>query len=273
MKLRWLAAVAGLWLALAMAVAAAPAPVARTAVRVYDTGDGLPQNSVISMVQTRDGYLWLGTLNGLSRFDGQRFTTFDESNTPGLNDSRILNLFEDSQARLWIGTETAGTALMKDGRLLALGRGELSGGGAERRLVSICESADGAVWLYTANGDLWRYQRQQLTRFFLPAALAATPRSIIQETNGPLWVATSRGQYALGSIPENGAGELPVTKQMPAGRLNRAASRKQIPISSLAEASTRMSCSPKPNSHGDSQCALHPVAAEPRSVQKANSYQ
>ncbi|MEO6183002.1 MAG: two-component regulator propeller domain-containing protein, partial [Verrucomicrobiota bacterium] len=57
----------------------------------------LPQGSVITMLKTRDGYLWLGTLNGLVRFDGSRFTVFDESNTPGLNSSRIVHLFEDSQ--------------------------------------------------------------------------------------------------------------------------------------------------------------------------------
>ena len=51
----------------------------------WSTGEGLPQSSVISVIQTRDGYLWLGTLNGLVRFDGNRFTVFDEENTPGLN--------------------------------------------------------------------------------------------------------------------------------------------------------------------------------------------
>src|SRR6266853_801844 len=66
---------------------------------------GLPQNSVISMTQTRDGYLWVGTLNGLARFDGLRFSAFDESNTPELNASPIVKLFEDSHGNLWIGTD------------------------------------------------------------------------------------------------------------------------------------------------------------------------
>src|SRR5689334_17068807 len=64
-------------------------------VDVKETEDGLPQNSVIAITQTRDGYLWLGTLYGLVRFDGIRFTVFDESNTPGLNSGRIVFLFED----------------------------------------------------------------------------------------------------------------------------------------------------------------------------------
>src|SRR5262245_25956239 len=68
--------------------------------------EGLPQSSVISLVKSRDGYLWLATLRGVVRFDGVKFTVFDESNTRGLTSSRAVKLFEDSQRNLWIGTET-----------------------------------------------------------------------------------------------------------------------------------------------------------------------
>ncbi len=71
----------------------------------WTTEDGLPQNSVNAIVQTRDGYLWLGTFGGLARFDGVKFTIFNSSNTPGLRSNRILSLFEDRAGRLWIGTE------------------------------------------------------------------------------------------------------------------------------------------------------------------------
>ena len=50
------------------------------ALRLYQTEDGLPGNNITSIVQTGDGYLWLGTRNGLVRFDGVRFTVFDSSN-------------------------------------------------------------------------------------------------------------------------------------------------------------------------------------------------
>src|SRR5882762_5590502 len=86
-------------------------------VDVWGIEDKLPGSSVIAVTQTRDGYLWLGTLYGLVRFDGIRFTVFDESNTPGLNSGRIVLLFEDSQSNFWIGTETAGVFLVKDGRV------------------------------------------------------------------------------------------------------------------------------------------------------------
>src|SRR5271170_1948922 len=77
----------------------------------WSNEEGLPQSSVISVIQTRDGYLWLGTLNGLVRFDGIHFTIFDEHNTPGLGSDQIVRLFEDSHTNLWIGTGTGGVAL------------------------------------------------------------------------------------------------------------------------------------------------------------------
>ena len=90
-------------------------------VDVWGAEKGLPQSSVISMIQTTDGYLWLGTLNGIARFDGNRFTIFDENNTPGLNSDRIVFLFEDSHTNLWAGTESAGIAVIKDGMVKNFG--------------------------------------------------------------------------------------------------------------------------------------------------------
>src|SRR5690349_12814788 len=77
-------------------------------IEVWDNERGLPGDTVVAITQTRDGYLWLGTLYGLARFDGVRFTTFNEGNTPGLGSSRIVRLFEDRQGNLWVGTDVGG---------------------------------------------------------------------------------------------------------------------------------------------------------------------
>ena len=70
------------------------------------TSDGLPSNSVRYMYQDSKGFLWLGTLNGLSRYDGNSFLTFQPENDGKLSlaDNRIFNITEDKHGFLWMGT-------------------------------------------------------------------------------------------------------------------------------------------------------------------------
>ena len=72
--------------------------------QTWQTGSGLPQNTVHSVVQSRDGYLWLATEGGLTRFNGYQFTVFDSRNTPVFKSDNVRALFEDQKGRLWIGT-------------------------------------------------------------------------------------------------------------------------------------------------------------------------
>ncbi len=66
---------------------------------VWQVTEGLPGHNVTSVVQTPDGYLWVGTQSGLARFDGVRFEVFD-GNTPGLESRQIRKLFVDQQGGL-----------------------------------------------------------------------------------------------------------------------------------------------------------------------------
>src|SRR5688572_23261597 len=64
--------------------------------------EGLPANSVTSVAQTTDGYLWIATGDGLARFDGLRFQVFNEINTPGLNGRKFFRLVATRNGALWI---------------------------------------------------------------------------------------------------------------------------------------------------------------------------
>lgn len=81
----------------------------------WTADEGLPQNSVYAITQTRDGYLWLTTFDGLVRFDGVRFTVFDKSNTRGLRTDRFTALHEENDGTLLIGTGDGGLTLYRDG--------------------------------------------------------------------------------------------------------------------------------------------------------------
>ncbi|MFN0122425.1 MAG: two-component regulator propeller domain-containing protein, partial [Blastocatellia bacterium] len=82
----------------------------------WTADNGLPQNSVRDIVQTRDGYLWMTTFDGLVRFDGVRFTVFNKSNSPGIVTNRFVRLFEDAQGDLRASTEGIEVTRLHAGR-------------------------------------------------------------------------------------------------------------------------------------------------------------
>ena len=132
--------------------AAAEAPFT---VDVWGTADGLRQSSVIALTQTRDGYLWLGTQNGLARFDGNTFTPFNVNNTPGLSDNRIVFLFEDSRTNLWVGADSGGLCRITDGVVKNL---STDGG----KIFYAYEDDATDVWFCAADGRVFRWHGGQL---------------------------------------------------------------------------------------------------------------
>ena len=96
--------------------------------------DGLPQSSGQAVARTPDGYLWVGTQEGLARFDGVRFVTFDSANEPGLADKYISVLHVDHQGRLWIGTRT-GLSVYEHGAFRRIDRVVALGGAYVRAIA------------------------------------------------------------------------------------------------------------------------------------------
>ena len=77
---------------------------------VWQSSDGLPEQTVQAFAQTPDGYLWIGTTGGLVRFDGSHFVVFDRQNTSALRENSVFCLMVSSDGALWIGTEGGGLA-------------------------------------------------------------------------------------------------------------------------------------------------------------------
>src|ERR1051325_10647206 len=72
--------------------------------RAWQTETGLPQNTVHSVAQTRDGYVWVATEEGVARFDGAGFRVFDKQNTPELRGNDVRALLATSKGELWACT-------------------------------------------------------------------------------------------------------------------------------------------------------------------------
>ncbi len=110
----------------------------------WTTAQGLPHNNITAITQTRDGYLWLGTTDGLARFDGVRFTVFNTVNAPGFTSNRITRLFVDRRGALWIGTEEGGLMCYAEHRFTAHNEGL-----PDKFILRIDEDDAGALWVYT----------------------------------------------------------------------------------------------------------------------------
>jgi ligand-binding sensor domain-containing protein/signal transduction histidine kinase len=173
-------------LALALVPAiAAPASAGSSYIhRSWQVEDGLPQNAVTAVVQSRDGYLWLGTYSGLARFDGIRFTVFDENNTPELHNNRVTSLFEAENGTLWIGHENGEATRYQHGKFQAVKCPATLGGG---KICDIGTDEAGDVWLLSEEGLLARLRDGLVLK---PEAGNATKLvAMTRSKRGTIWVA------------------------------------------------------------------------------------
>jgi len=90
----------------------------------WTTEDGLPGETVKSIIQTRDGYLWIGTQAGIARFDGVKFTVFDQNNVKELRGTECSVLLEGRGGELWIGTIGGGLTKYEGGKFTTFGQAE-----------------------------------------------------------------------------------------------------------------------------------------------------
>ncbi len=109
----------------------------------WQTEDGLPDNFINDVARTPDGYLWVATFNGLARFNGVEFATFDPANAPQLESRRVTNLLLDAKGRLWIAGEEGSEACWLDGSFEDFTRKEWPA----RTGRYIRDGSDGALWL------------------------------------------------------------------------------------------------------------------------------
>jgi signal transduction histidine kinase/ligand-binding sensor domain-containing protein len=155
---RYLAAIVnvtcGFWLAIvAGGAGTAPELTGEFAIETWRTEDGLPQNSVTALLQTRAGYIWSGTYNGIAQFDGERFKVFDSSNTEGLTNSRVTCMHEDARGDIWIGHDTGELTHYSEGRFqpVALGKNW-----RPATVAGIGADENGDLWILNLHGVAMR---------------------------------------------------------------------------------------------------------------------
>src|SRR5262249_40466206 len=155
------------------------------------TDAGLPNNTVQTVVQTRDGYLWVGTQYGLARFDGTRFTVFWRDNVPEMRNPNIIGLRAANDGSLWIATGSGGVLRLRDGKFVHFGKE--NGLPHDWMLGPIIESRDGAIWVGSMGG-LSRIKDDKITNFDQQSGLVNNAvRNLCLDRAGNLWIGTGGG--------------------------------------------------------------------------------
>ncbi len=161
-------------------------------VKNWGTSSGLPQNSVRVLIQTHEGYIWIGTPAGLVRFDGVRFTTFSRRNSPLKNDS-ILAIYEDENHVLWVGTDGGGLYSFDDGIWINYSVQE---GLSDNHVRVIISDLWGGLWIGTDNG-LNHLSADGIQHFTTGDGLYDNIiTSLTIDNRGYLWIGTLMGGLA-----------------------------------------------------------------------------
>ncbi|HEX3716704.1 MAG TPA: two-component regulator propeller domain-containing protein [Verrucomicrobiae bacterium] len=169
--------------------------------RTWRIDDGLPDNRIQAIAQTPDGYIWVGTRNGLARFDGTQFTVYSTANRS------ITALFADSKGRLWIGFDGGGLSCLSGA---AISHYDAAGGLAGDCVTALCEGVDGSLWIGTTTGVSLLRRDQFVNYKIKDGLLSDSIRSVLEDAETNLWIATDRGlnvisnKTILGFTRENG---------------------------------------------------------------------
>jgi len=152
--------------------------------QVWSSENGLPQNSVHQIRQTRDGYIWIATEGGVARFNGTQFTVFNQESDPAFTSNDICCLAEDRSGVLWIGTADGLLRYDKG----AFHRYTVADGLPSPVVLSVAPTDDGFVLV--TSGGLAKYDGQRFTSLELsPSAIGAGP-------NGTVWLSTATGLFS-----------------------------------------------------------------------------
>lgn len=146
--------------------------------------EGLPQLTVYRIVQSRDGYLWLATQQGLSRFDGTLFKNFDRHNTPEMTGNEVMSLYESSNGTLWAGMVDGSLLSYRDGQFSRLSHPALE----SYWINDIKEDRVGNLWLGSIKGLAMLAPGSTEIVMVLPNLWI---NQLLITRDGSLWIATN----------------------------------------------------------------------------------
>jgi ligand-binding sensor domain-containing protein/signal transduction histidine kinase len=177
--------------------------------RNFGISSGLSQVTARALLQDEKGFLWIGTQDGLNRFDGYSFRVYarDRHDPAGLGDSHITALSRGDGGSLWVGTMAGGLSRLDpatDEITVYRHQGDTPGTLAADGVVALITVTDGSLWVATSAGAVQRLApgASQFTPLGPDHAALGVIRSMIQTADGSVWLGGSRGLWRY--LPQNG---------------------------------------------------------------------
>lgn len=155
--------------------------------RSWQSSDGLPDNNVVGVAQTPDGYLWVATAGGLMRFDGVRFQEFPLANIEGVPNRVVRAMICDRRGWLWLE--------MDRGPIVCISPSEtrVYTNTPDAYGTFMADDADGSIWITYTDGDLTRIRNGHVTIFDSKSGWPADgPSSVATDVKGELWFAKGK---------------------------------------------------------------------------------
>ncbi len=166
----------------------------------YTVGDGLPQSQVYDILQDRDGYIWMATFAGLSRFDGDAFVNYHRDNSP-LTSDVIFSITEAADGALWLGT--IGNGLVRFDKNLSTGSAfniyYSKPGALGNKIYTGMQISPTEMWFGTDSSTVIVYKDHIFNKFVMRKNDATSYiRKLFKDKDGRIWVSAYRdGLYVF----------------------------------------------------------------------------
>jgi diguanylate cyclase (GGDEF)-like protein len=173
-------------------------PLSLRSARIWDSSTGLPHNTAQSITQTKDGYLWVATWEGLARFNGREWKVFDRNEIPGLSDNGIRLALAASNGDLWVGSARDGLFKYSQGVWTAIPYGGEIG---QSQVQALYEDRQNKIWMLTSDKAIFsiakdgKITRQKLQHLDSGARLL----DFSENSKGELFLSSNLGLFKLNS--------------------------------------------------------------------------
>ncbi len=168
--------------------------------QAWTKDDGLPSNILYDIEKGDDGFLWLGTSNGLARFDGAEFKIFNASNTPQMKANLTADLFKDHSGRIWFTNGGTGVLVMNHEKFSRLSEKH---GLSSNHTSSFAEDTNGRIYIGTFGGGLNIFYNEYFRVLNKEVGLSSDNiHSLLIDKDGGIWVGTYNNGITL--LDKNG---------------------------------------------------------------------